>query len=49
MNGYDGAEGLTTSVRSPGEDGSLSAVRYYDDVTGVGTPARDYVPSFRRR
>ncbi|MFF3738640.1 protease pro-enzyme activation domain-containing protein [Streptomyces sp. NPDC002566] len=49
VNGYDGAEGLTTSVRSLGEDSSLSAVRGYDDVTGVGTPARGYVPSFRRR
>ncbi|MEU0676871.1 S53 family peptidase [Streptomyces sp. NPDC006172] len=49
VNGFDGAEGLTTSVRSLGEDSSLSAVRGYDDVTGVGTPAPGYVPSFRRR
>ncbi|WP_406100065.1 protease pro-enzyme activation domain-containing protein [Streptomyces sp. NBC_01013] len=48
-NGYDAAGGLRTSVRSLGKDASLSAVRGYDDVTGVGTPASGYVSSYRRR
>ncbi|MEV0913434.1 S53 family peptidase [Streptomyces sp. NPDC049967] len=47
-NGYDAADGLLTSVRSLGKDASLSAVRGYDDVTGVGTPAPGYVSSYRR-
>ncbi|WP_324784551.1 S53 family peptidase [Streptomyces sp. H51] len=48
-NGYDAADGLITSVRSLGKDSSLSAVKGYDDVTGVGTPANGYVESYRRR
>lgn len=48
-NGYDASEGLITSVRSLGKDSSLSAVKGYDDVTGVGTPASGYVESYRRR
>ncbi|RPK43695.1 Pseudomonalisin precursor [Streptomyces sp. ADI92-24] len=48
INGYDAADGLRTSVRSLGKDASLSAVRGYDDVTGVGTPAPGYVSSYRR-
>ncbi|NNN37861.1 S8/S53 family peptidase [Streptomyces sp. S3(2020)] len=48
VNGYDATDGLTTSVRSLGKDSSLSAVKGYDDVTGVGTPANGYVESFRR-
>ncbi|MBO0918109.1 S53 family peptidase [Streptomyces laculatispora] len=48
VNGYDAADGLRTSVRSLGKDASLSAVRGYDDVTGVGTPAPGYVSSYRR-
>ncbi|MES5825073.1 S53 family peptidase [Streptomyces sp. RG80] len=48
VNGYDATGGLTTSVRSLGKDSSLSAVKGYDDVTGVGTPAGGYVESFRR-
>ncbi|MCT9082815.1 S53 family peptidase [Streptomyces fulvoviolaceus] len=48
-NGYDASEGLITSVRSLGKDSSLSAVKGYDDVTGVGTPAGGYVESYRRR
>ncbi|MFG2358553.1 protease pro-enzyme activation domain-containing protein [Streptomyces sp. NPDC048521] len=47
-NGYDAADGLLTSVRSLGKDSSLSAVKGYDDVTGVGSPANGYVQSFRR-
>lgn len=48
VNGYDATDGLTTSVRSLGKDSSLSAVKGYDDVTGVGTPAAGYVESYRR-
>ncbi|MFE3634388.1 protease pro-enzyme activation domain-containing protein [Streptomyces cellostaticus] len=47
-NGYDAADGLLTSVRSLGKDSSLSAVKGYDDVTGVGSPANGYVKSYRR-
>ncbi|MFF4831384.1 protease pro-enzyme activation domain-containing protein [Streptomyces sp. NPDC001315] len=48
VNGYDATDGLATSVRSLGKDSSLSAVKGYDDVTGVGTPANGYVESFGR-
>ncbi|MEU1402449.1 S53 family peptidase [Streptomyces sp. NPDC005728] len=48
VNGFDAAGGLATSVRSLGKDSSLSAVKGYDDVTGVGSPANGYVQSFRR-
>ncbi|MEU3248474.1 MULTISPECIES: S53 family peptidase [unclassified Streptomyces] len=47
-NSFDASEGLLTSVRSLGKDSSLSAVKGYDDVTGVGSPAPGYVSSFRR-
>ncbi|MET7453997.1 S53 family peptidase [Streptomyces sp. NPDC005574] len=47
-NAFDAADGLLTSVRSLGKDSSLSAVKGYDDVTGVGTPAGGYVESFRK-
>ncbi|MCX4761481.1 S53 family peptidase [Streptomyces sp. NBC_01275] len=47
-NGYDAADGLLTSVRSLGKDSSLSAVKGYDDVTGVGTPASGYIESYRK-
>lgn len=48
-NGFDATEGLLTSVRSLGKDASLKAVRGYDDVTGVGSPAPGYVTSYARR
>ncbi|AGS69183.1 S53 family peptidase [Streptomyces collinus] len=48
VNGFDAAGGLATSVRSLGKDSSLSAVKGYDDVTGVGSPADGYVQSYRR-
>ncbi|MFJ9538228.1 protease pro-enzyme activation domain-containing protein [Streptomyces sp. NPDC101225] len=48
VNGYDATDGLATSVRSLGKDSSLSAVKGYDDVTGVGTPANGYVTSYKR-
>ncbi|MDR3080367.1 MAG: S8 family serine peptidase, partial [Streptomyces sp.] len=47
-NGFDASEGLLTSVRALGQDSSLKAVRGYDDVTGVGSPAPGYVESWRR-
>jgi subtilase family serine protease len=47
VNTVDASDGLITSVRSLGKDSSLSAVRGYDNVTGVGTPAGGYVKSFR--
>ncbi|MER8046754.1 S53 family peptidase [Streptomyces sp. NPDC094032] len=46
-NGTDASEGLVTSVRSLGKDSSLTAVRGYDAVTGVGSPAPGYVDSYR--
>ncbi|MFJ7334627.1 protease pro-enzyme activation domain-containing protein [Streptomyces sp. NPDC101110] len=49
VNGYDATGGLSTSVRSLGKDSSLAAVKGYDDVTGVGSPANGYVESYRRR
>ncbi|MCK1821031.1 S53 family peptidase [Streptomyces sp. XM83C] len=49
VNGHDAADGLTTSVRTLGNDSSLKAVKGYDDVTGVGSPAAGYVRSYRRR
>ncbi|MFI7497402.1 protease pro-enzyme activation domain-containing protein [Streptomyces sp. NPDC049687] len=48
-NSFDAADGLLTSVRSLGKDSSLSAVKGYDDVTGVGTPTNGYVESYKRR
>ena len=48
VNGYDATGGLATSVRSLGKDSSLSAVKGYDDVTGVGSPANGYVDSYRK-
>ncbi|MER5433772.1 S53 family peptidase [Streptomyces sp. NPDC002588] len=47
-NAFDASDGLLTSVRSLGKDSSLSAVKGYDDVTGVGTPANGYVESYRK-
>ncbi|MFJ3904812.1 protease pro-enzyme activation domain-containing protein [Streptomyces sp. NPDC090025] len=45
-NGVDASDGLVTSVRSLGKDSSLAAVRGYDPVTGVGSPAAGYVGSY---
>ncbi|MFK0167853.1 protease pro-enzyme activation domain-containing protein [Streptomyces sp. NPDC090306] len=47
-NSVDATDGLITSVRSLGKDSSLEAVKGYDDVTGVGSPAPGYVQSYRR-
>ncbi|MGW5093076.1 S53 family peptidase [Streptomyces nodosus] len=49
LNGYDATDGLAASVRSLGKDSSLSAVKGYDAVTGVGSPAPGYVESWNRR
>ncbi|WP_030169426.1 S53 family peptidase [Streptomyces sp. NRRL S-813] len=48
VNGFDATGGLSVSVRSLGKDSSLKAVKGYDDVTGVGSPANGYVNSYRR-
>ncbi|MEU3343101.1 S53 family peptidase [Streptomyces sp. NPDC006668] len=47
VNDVDASGGLAVSVRSLGAHSSLSAVKGYDDVTGVGTPAHGYVDSYR--
>ncbi|MEU5087851.1 S53 family peptidase [Streptomyces sp. NPDC021356] len=49
VNGIDATGGLSVSVRSLGKDSSLQAVKGYDDVTGVGSPAKGYVDSYGRR
>ncbi|KOV71035.1 S53 family peptidase [Streptomyces sp. MMG1121] len=48
-NGLDAKGGLLYSVRSLGKDSSLSAVKGYDDVTGVGSPANGYVQSYAKK
>ncbi len=45
-NSVDAKGGVVTSLRSLGGDTSLSATVGYDNVTGVGTPADDYVTSY---
>ncbi|WP_405581432.1 protease pro-enzyme activation domain-containing protein [Streptomyces sp. NBC_01190] len=44
-NSFDASDGLITSLRTLGVDASLHATPGYDDVTGVGTPAKGYVTS----
>ncbi|WP_335982081.1 MULTISPECIES: S53 family peptidase [Streptomycetaceae] len=46
-NGVDASDGLVTSLRTFGVDSSLHATVGYDDVTGVGSPAKGYVQSFK--
>ncbi|WP_329131918.1 S53 family peptidase [Streptomyces sp. NBC_01476] len=46
-NSVDASDGLITSLRTFGVDSSLSAVPGYDNVTGVGTPGKDYVSSYK--
>ncbi|MEU7425356.1 S53 family peptidase [Streptomyces sp. NPDC040750] len=48
-NGLDASGGLLYSVRSLGKDSSLAAVKGYDDVTGVGSPANGYVSSYAKK
>jgi subtilase family serine protease len=38
VNGYDAADGLTTSLRTLNQTGSIFTRAGYDDVTGVGSP-----------
>ncbi|SHL00821.1 S53 family peptidase [Actinacidiphila paucisporea] len=44
-NAFDASEGTIVSLRTLGADASLHATPGYDDVTGVGTPAKGYVTS----
>jgi len=44
-NAFDASEGTIVSLRTLGADASLHATAGYDDVTGVGTPAKGYVTS----
>ncbi|WP_329179003.1 S53 family peptidase [Streptomyces sp. NBC_01477] len=44
-NAFDASEGTIVSLRTLGADASLHATVGYDDVTGVGTPAKGYVTS----
>lgn len=44
-NTFDASEGTIVSLRTLGADASLHATVGYDDVTGVGTPAKGYVTS----
>ena len=37
-NGFDGSAGLTTSLRTFDQTGTISTRPGYDDVTGLGTP-----------
>jgi subtilase family serine protease len=49
VNTQNDADGITTTLRTLGHDSSLSSVVGYDDVTGVGSPAANYVSSYRTR
>jgi subtilase family serine protease len=44
-NTFDDSDGTIVSLRTLGADASLHATVGYDDVTGVGTPAKGYVTS----
>jgi len=44
----DDTYGQDVSLRTMGHDSSLHAVKGYDDVTGVGTPAPGYLASFAK-
>jgi subtilase family serine protease len=48
VNNVDDSDGIATTLRTFGHDSSLSAVVGYDDVTGVGTPAKGYISGFKR-
>jgi subtilase family serine protease len=45
-DGVDDTYGQDVSLRTMGHDSSLHAVKGYDDVTGVGSPAPGYLASF---
>lgn len=44
-NSVDDSDGTIVSLRTLGADASLHATVGYDDVTGVGTPAKGYITS----
>ncbi|MHA6759894.1 S53 family peptidase [Streptacidiphilus sp. PAMC 29251] len=46
-NGVNNANGLVTTLRTMGHDSSLQAVKGFDNVTGVGSPAAGYLASYR--
>jgi subtilase family serine protease len=48
-NTQDPTSPVKTSIRTLGHDSSLSATVGYDDVTGVGSPAGNYVSSYKTR
>jgi subtilase family serine protease len=48
-NSVDASTGTVTSLRTLGHDSSLQATPGYDDVTGVGSPAAGYIPSYGPR
>jgi subtilase family serine protease len=45
-NTVDSTDGTKVSLRTLGKDTSLQAVKGYDDVTGIGSPAPGYVNSY---
>ncbi|MFC1429526.1 protease pro-enzyme activation domain-containing protein [Streptacidiphilus sp. N1-3] len=45
-NGVNAANGLNTTLRTMGHDSSLQALKGYDNVTGVGSPAAGYLASY---
>lgn len=48
VNLQNDADGISTTLRTMGKDTSLSATVGYDDVTGVGSPGKNYVSSYKR-
>ena len=48
-NATDASDGLITSLRTFGTDSSLSATVGYDNVTGVGSPGKGYVKSYKAK
>ena len=43
INGVDGSDGLTYSVRTFNQDSSLTTAEGWDQVTGLGSPNADYL------
>jgi subtilase family serine protease len=46
VNGVDGSKGIIYSVRTLDQDSSLTTVKGYDNVTGVGAPNPKYLNVF---
>jgi len=42
VNGYNGQQGVTYTIRTVDDDTSLRTAPGWDDVTGVGTPTANY-------